>query len=563
MQVRTRIPNFQLVMMIGFIALIAGTSFTVYKKWWPWLMRNTVLARIDAASTSNMLLMNILMDNLHQPYQPHADALLETEKTNTPLNSIDLNRLVALPGVLDAFTVDFQSQTTQSITGLIPPDSLLRMLDRRKDKRSGGAAQMMRKNVGGLTRFSHCQIGGRRYAMLLRYRNTFYPSRANAVVGLVLDDQWYLKQVPSLLDSLTHENSAILFMAPQPPDTQWLKVSDPYRAANNEWKQTIGVIKEQDTLWWFGDPNVKIYRGPPKPGENAGYRNKTEPFDLEILIKIEFPEKAKELFAGQKIVKWLFPAMEIGIQVILAIIIFMFVAYRQQMKRNQIALGHLAHSVKTPVARLQLAADILEGGQVSTPEEERKIIQTVSGECRQLRRAVENAALSLEGGKIAIHKETGDLAELVRETTAAWQQSFDQVGIRLAVEGVDKPMQFSFDRDKLRLALDNLIDNALRHTYLNLKKLASDGATVTVALKSEGKSLLLSVSDSGAGIPQADMKQVFKRFSRSGKDPLTGVSGLGLGLALVKEIAEGHGGKVRVEEANKRGACFTLELPIS
>lgn len=366
----------------------------------------------------------------------------------------------------------------------------------------------------------------------------------DTAICIVFEPTWLVERLPSLLDSVRQNWMTFIWKAGR---------------RGKDYDLGFGVYSAKDTIYWWGDTQ-------PTPKDESYNSDAVSITDVTIApafkLGVIFGEKQfyNTVSRSSKAFLALILVNSFGLFTVIVLSMILIKMARRLSRRNQIALGHLAHSVKTPVARLQLAADILEEGQVSSPDEEHKIIQTVSSECRQLRRAVENAALSLEGGKIAIHKEPGDLAALVRETADAWKQSFDQAGIRLVVEGVEKPLQVLFDRDKLRLALDNLIDNALRHTYLNLKNLKPEDAVVTAVLRSESKSISLSVCDSGAGIPKSDMKNVFKRFSRSRKDPLTGVSGLGLGLALVKEIVEGHGGKVRVEGTGN-GARFLIEIP--
>jgi len=524
-------------------------------------MRNIDLARIEAASLGDIQLFSLIKENLDLLYRPHANALLEIEKQGILLDSINLRELASLPGVSDAFLLDFEHHRAISCNGLAPVDSFLQRLDYSSNGgHPGGRAQLMRRTVGGLTRFKCVSIGGGKYSMLLRHQGSVYPALSKSAVGLILDKEWFVRQAPSLLDSLARENSLILFMAPQPADTQWLPVSDPYRAANNEWKQTLGVLDGNDTLWWYGDPHSVIRRPPFELDEEPSYAVDVEPFDLTVMVKIEFPETAMDLIAGKRIVSWLFPTMAVGLHIILILVFLMTVAYYSQNKRNQIALSHLAHSVKTPVARLKLAADILEGGQVSSPNEEQRVVQTISDECRQLQRAVENAALAMEGGKIVIHKEPGDIAGLIREIAAVWRNAFDQAGIRLVVEGAHQSVKVSFDHDRMRLLLDNLIDNALRHTYLNLKNLAPEQALVTLMLRVEGGRIILSVTDSGPGVEGGAFKSLFKPLSRRGKDPLTGVSGLGLGLSLAKEIIERHGGTIMAENTAGGGARFVVEM---
>lgn len=535
----------------GLLAMMA----TIHFVWWPWMTRIAALSYQEGENWCDYRLSSVIDDNLRAIWVNHSMTLLELEKRHVvkPLTPNDLQQLVSLPGVKDAFYINLGDSSGFQIYNLVPLDSLKRKLDDRSKKSTGGRSLHGRTLIGGLNKFRTVESATGSYPILARYVGTYYSNRATEIIGIILDQDWYIEQIPTRLDSLARDNQVIAFMSPYAPDT--LDPSqDPYACPNGDWKQTLGVVHGNDTLWWYGDRSAR------KKVLNGGPMSYDDRFDVKIYSITEFLLYPNEIKNRIKVFTWIEWLVEFNILLLLTLLGYGFYSSRRQSRRNQIALGHLAHSVKTPVARLQLAADILEEGQVSSPDEERKVIQTVSGECRQLRRAVENAALTMEGGKIVIHKEPGDLAGLVRETTEAWRQSFDQVGIRLVVEGVEKPLRASFDRDKLHLALDNLIDNALRHTYLNLKNLKPGQAFVTLSVHHEETKISVSVTDSGAGIPQADMKNVFKRFSRSSKDPLTGVSGLGLGLALVKEIVEGHGGKVRVEQKERGGSKFIVNL---
>ena len=559
MKRRPNLPLWQFVALIFIVALTVSVTFAVYTKWWPWLMKNTNLALYETNMSINVGLFCDVRGNIERTYLTHSNQLLSFERDSTPFGAIDLTTLTNLPGVLDGFKVDFTTGMGYSVNHIIPDDSLDANLNPKNFDpriRMGGAAQMMRRTIGGLTRLKRVKVGDRKYPVLLRYQGSYYPERTSQVVGMILDEEWFKRQVPVLLDSLAKEDMVILFWAPQPPDTQWLPVSDPYRAANNEWKLTMGVMDGKDTLWWYGDPQVNITL----EGDDPGYVVPMEPFGYSLLVKSEFPIFKQETIAGKRTVKWLLPLIQIMIQAILIVLVLTVAAYRLQIKRNRIALAHLAHSVKTPVARLKLITETLSEERAASPEEERGLVAAVSRECGRLERAVQNAALSLERGKREFHLESGNLAAAVREVADAWKPSFEQAGIRLELDLAAEPLQASFDKEMFTVLLDNLLDNALRHTRLKMKEIPVGQAEVTVALHREKERMNLTVDDLGGGIPKSQQRRIFQRFGRGSRDAATGVSGLGLGLALVKEIAEGHNGKVRVENNDRGGARFVISL---
>ena len=109
------------------------------------------------------------------------------------------------------------------------------------------------------------------------------------------------------------------------------------------------------------------------------------------------------------------------------------------------------------------------------------------------------------------------------------------------------------DQDRLELALDSLIENAV--------KFSSDGDAVSVVAYPEGESLAIEVADTGVGIPPERLPGVFERFSRVDDDRGRGNGGTGLGLAIVRAIAEAHGGTVKVSSQRGRGTTFTIRLP--
>jgi signal transduction histidine kinase len=594
------LTNAEFFVWIFLLTTVIYLPHAIYKKWWPWMMRNTGEAFGAASNDSHYRLHAIISDNLERVYYLHASKLLSYEANKTPVDGIDLSDLTALPGTDDAFWIDFSRNTGRCLKESLPVDTLLARLNPAPNARQrfGGSAQLMRRTVGGLTRFQQVDFNNIKYTVLTRYIGTYYPERATQAVGVILDREWFIKQVPTIMDSLARENQAILFMAPAPPDTQWLKVSDPYRAPNNEWKQTMGIIERfphgRDTLWWYGDPKVKIGHGDIAKSDLPGYAVPIGPFDLEVLVKTEFPQLQSDIMAGYKIVKWLIPTLIVVLQGALILLLFSFEWALVQSRRNRIALAHLAHSVKTPVARLKLVTDTLTTERVASPEEERALISAVGRECGRLERAVQNAALSLQKGRRTYNIIPGDLTATVREIADSWQTSFSQAGIRLDVDADAEKIGLvvKYDAAMMAVALDNLLDNALRHTRLNLLKpglqtnratqqtsdllkpglpairgtqmdaIPTGQARVNIRTQQIDNKAVITVDDMGGGIPKSERKKIFRRFGRVSRDAATGATGLGLGLALVKEIVEAHKGSIRVEDSPLGGARFVLELQI-
>ena len=109
------------------------------------------------------------------------------------------------------------------------------------------------------------------------------------------------------------------------------------------------------------------------------------------------------------------------------------------------------------------------------------------------------------------------------------------------------------DRDKIALALHNLIGNALKYTQ--------SGGRVVVNVEERPGQVVFKVSDTGIGISQEDLTKIFERFYRARDPRVTEVPGSGLGLALAREVARRHGGEVAAESELNKGSTFTLTLP--
>ncbi len=117
-----------------------------------------------------------------------------------------------------------------------------------------------------------------------------------------------------------------------------------------------------------------------------------------------------------------------------------------------------------------------------------------------------------------------------------------------------KPVYVFADSGRLQQVLHNLLENAMRYT--------EPGGRITVRVEAAPGEALLSVSDTGVGIPEADLPYVFERFFRSKGSRATNPGGSGLGLSIVRWIVEAHKGRVTVESQLGKGSTFTVRLPV-
>ncbi len=147
--------------------------------------------------------------------------------------------------------------------------------------------------------------------------------------------------------------------------------------------------------------------------------------------------------------------------------------------------------------------------------------------------------------------EPVSVAEIAGETIELYEDTADDRGIALMSE-VPDDLRVQADRQRLRQAIANLVDNALKYT--------GAGGRVTIAARQRGAELVtIRVTDTGAGIPAADLPRIWDRLYRG--DASRSEQGLGLGLSLVRAIATAHGGHADVTSTPGEGSTFELTLP--
>jgi two-component system phosphate regulon sensor histidine kinase PhoR len=148
-----------------------------------------------------------------------------------------------------------------------------------------------------------------------------------------------------------------------------------------------------------------------------------------------------------------------------------------------------------------------------------------------------------------------DLREPVEDALNALGSSAADAGITLTRELPAEPVSIQGDREALRQAVGNLLDNAIKYTQT--------GGTVQLRLLLNGARARVEVQDSGIGIEPVHQQRIFERFYRVDKARSRELGGTGLGLAIVKHIALGHGGSVSLESSPGKGSTFSMEFPLS
>lgn len=230
--------------------------------------------------------------------------------------------------------------------------------------------------------------------------------------------------------------------------------------------------------------------------------------------------------------------------------------------RRERALTHLreefvasvSHELRTPLTQIRMYGETLLLDRVRSPAERTRALQVVDREARRLGNLVENLLQFSRArrGAEALAPEPMALAPPVREAIEAFRPLAEGGDSRIAAV-LDETARAAVDADALQQMLVNLLDNAVKY--------GPRGQQVTVRLASAGERVTLSVTDQGPGIPEAEREHVFERFHRLERDRRSSRAGTGIGLSVVRDLAQRHGGRAFATSGEGGGACVGVELP--
>jgi len=214
------------------------------------------------------------------------------------------------------------------------------------------------------------------------------------------------------------------------------------------------------------------------------------------------------------------------------------------------ALDHVAHDLRTPMTRLRVTAE--SALATNDPARHREALS----DCLEESERVLSMLTTLmdiseaETGTMKLNVSQLELARVVGEVTDLYEDAAEEAGVELRVS-VPGHITMTADRDRLRQALANLVDNAIKYT--------PRGGRVDVSALRDDRAVIIAVADTGPGIPEHDLPRIFDRLYRGDHSRTT--RGLGLGLSLVRAYVESQGGTVTVDSKPGAGATFTLRLP--
>ncbi len=215
---------------------------------------------------------------------------------------------------------------------------------------------------------------------------------------------------------------------------------------------------------------------------------------------------------------------------------------------------NVSHELRTPIAIARGYAELLDSGELGNlTGDQQEAIGVIARRMRLLTRLVDDINMILELESEPMVKQTIDMAQLVSTAVTHHVERAGRAMLKLTTEIAPHIPALRGNPGHLERMLDNLLDNALKFT--------PEGGVVQVKLSYEASALHLDVSDTGIGIPEEQLSQLFQRFYQIDGSMSRRYGGTGLGLALIKQIVEAHGGMVRVSSRVNKGSTFHIILP--
>ncbi|HEX5654794.1 MAG TPA: HAMP domain-containing sensor histidine kinase [Chitinophagaceae bacterium] len=220
-------------------------------------------------------------------------------------------------------------------------------------------------------------------------------------------------------------------------------------------------------------------------------------------------------------------------------------------------LQNLSHEFKTPIFAIQGYVDTLLQGAMDNPEVNKKFLKNTSKNVERLTNLLNDLdeISGLERGELVLYKENFVIQELVKEVFEALQLRWESLNIKCSIKkGCESPLTVHADKERIRQVLTNLVENSIKYGKRN-------GSIVASMYNTDGRHILVEISDDGIGIQERHLSRIFERFYRTESGRSIDVTGSGLGLAICKHIIEAHGQTIHARSTENIGTTigFTLD----
>ncbi len=224
----------------------------------------------------------------------------------------------------------------------------------------------------------------------------------------------------------------------------------------------------------------------------------------------------------------------------------------ESMRKTFVA--DVSHELKTPMTTISGFIDGILDGTIEE-EKQKYYLTIVSDEVKRLSRLVQSmlSMSRLESGEFVLNPELFDLGQLLCSVVISQEQRIESNDIQIVGLDEIEPISVTADRDLIHQVVYNLVDNAIKFTDKN--------GSISFTLKNENKKTVLTVTNTGKGIPEKELPYIFERFYKVDKSRSASKNSTGLGLYIVKTIITAHGGQVAVSSKEDQFTAFKIILP--
>jgi len=223
-------------------------------------------------------------------------------------------------------------------------------------------------------------------------------------------------------------------------------------------------------------------------------------------------------------------------------------------ERYQQAMHFVTHEMRTPLSAIQGSSELISRFPL-TEEKRKQIALLINSESKRLARMVE-IFLNVErlsAGQMELKRESISVTDMVGVCVERVRPLAERKRIGISLVPVPQELTLTGDRELMEYACYNLLTNAVKYSPQNTE--------VTVFTGRDDAQIRIAVQDQGIGMDQKEVKQIFQKFYRTKKAEESGEVGTGIGLSIVQQIVEQHGGRIDVTSQPGRGSCFTLVMP--
>jgi signal transduction histidine kinase len=248
---------------------------------------------------------------------------------------------------------------------------------------------------------------------------------------------------------------------------------------------------------------------------------------------------------------------------LLVIVAGLFATYRLVRRETEMArlksdfVANVSHDLKTPLSLIRMFGETLEMNRVPDEGTRREYYSVITRESERLSRLIDNVLdfSRIESGRWTYTIVPTVVEPLIREVVESFSYPLAQGGFKVEVTVEPDIPHLPMDSDAVSQALANLVDNAIKYS--------GDRRRLRIETAAADQEIAISVADEGIGIPREEHERIFEKFYRVGQSETQGRRGSGVGLALVRHVAQAHGGRVTVESRPGEGSRFTIWLPLT